>query len=454
MREEVTRKFNLLTTVAMIAGIVIGSGIFFKTAEILEAVEGNIVLSLVGWGLGAIGIIFGGLTIATYAKREDMVGGIITYSEMAWGKTLGYLAGWFQVVFYYPALTAIISWVAMTYIFVLFDLPGPFSTGEFTTFSWVFTVVLMLVFFILNSLATKTAGKFQSFSLITKVSVLLILAFIGLAFGNPSETITVATGGTGGGLFLALISIAFAYDGWLVAPSVAHEIKNPKRNLPLALTFAPILIMLIYMAYTLGLVSYLGVDQVMALGNNAVGAFATAIFGSIGPKLVYVGVVISILGTLNGLILGYIRLPYALALRNETFNSEALSKIHPKYDIPLASAKLTFLISLVWLVLHFLSTTGVMEYNLMWFDGLAIDNLPIVLTYVFYILLYTGVIKKAKQEKLGLLNGYVFPLFAIVGASLVLYGGVSAPRFNVYILVSLLGILAGLVIRPKHKETT
>lgn len=232
MREEVTRKFNLLTTVAMIAGIVIGSGIFFKTAEILEAVEGNVVLSLLGWGLGAIGIVFGGLTIATYAKREDMVGGIITYSEMAWGKTLGYLAGWFQVVFYYPALTAIISWVAMAYIFALFDLPGPFSTGEFTTFSWVFTVVLMLVFFILNSLATKTAGKFQSFSLITKVSVLLVLAFIGLAFGNPSETITVATGGTGGGLFLALISIAFAYDGWLVAPSVAHEIKNPKRNLP------------------------------------------------------------------------------------------------------------------------------------------------------------------------------------------------------------------------------
>ncbi len=446
-----TRKFNLLTTVAMIAGIVIGSGIFFKTAEILEAVGGNVVLSLVGWGLGAIGIIFGGLTISTYARKEDMVGGIITYSEMAWGKTMGYLAGWFQVVFYYPALTAIISWVATAYVLVLFDMPGPFSTGEFTLFSWVLTVLIMVFFFVFNSLATKKAGHFQSFSLIAKVSVLVVLAILGIVFGKPAETISLARGGTASGLFFALISIAFAYDGWLVAPSIAHEIKNPKRNLPLALTFAPLLILLIYVAYTLGLVSYLGADQVIALGNNAVGAFATALFGDVGPKLVYVGVVISILGTLNGLILGYIRLPYALALRNEIPLSESLAKVHPKYEIPMASALLTFLISLVWLVLHFLSTTGVMEYNLTLFDGLAIDNLPIVLTYVFYVSLYVGVIKKAKKDNLSFLNGYVFPVFAIVGAALVIYGGFSAPKFNVYLIVSLLGILAGLLIRPKEK---
>lgn len=109
MESQQQRKFGLLTTVAMIAGIVIGSGIFFKTDDILRSVEGNVLLSSLGWILGAIGIIFGGLTIAQYAKKEDMIGGIITYSELAWGKTLGYLAGWFQVMFYYPALVAIIA---------------------------------------------------------------------------------------------------------------------------------------------------------------------------------------------------------------------------------------------------------------------------------------------------------------------------------------------------------
>lgn len=447
------RKFGFLTTIAMIAGIVIGSGIFFKTDDILSAVGGNLLLSSLGWFLGAIGIIFGGLTVAQYAKKEDTVGGIITYSEMAWGKTMGYLAGWFQVVFYYPALVAIIAWVAASYILVLFGAPGPFSSGEFTSFSWVLTVLLMVVFFLFNSFATVYAGKFQSFALIIKVSALLILAFLGLVFGNPVTAIRAAsTGGSMSGLFVALISIGFAYDGWLVAPSIAHEIKDPKRNLPLALAVAPILIMLIYLGYTIGISSLLGVDQVMGLGNAAVGEVATRFFGSIGPKLVFTAVVISILGTFNGLILGYIRLPYALAVREEIFMSKKLSVIDKKFDIPLASALLTFVISFVWLILHFMSTSGVATYGIMLFDGLEIDGLPIVLTYVFYVTLYIGVIVRKKKDNLSFLNGIVFPILATIGALLVIYGGFTAPKFNVYFVISLIGIIAGLLVRPKQTK--
>jgi APA family basic amino acid/polyamine antiporter len=435
----------------MIAGIVIGSGIFFKTDDILSAVGGNLLLSSLGWVLGAIGIIFGGLTVAQYAKKEDTVGGIITYSEMAWGKTMGYLAGWFQVVFYYPALVAIIAWVAASYILVLFGAPGPFSSGEFTSFSWLLTVLLMVVFFLFNSFATVYAGRFQSFALIIKVSALLVLAFLGLVFGNPVTALRAAsTGGSMSGLFVALISIGFAYDGWLVAPSIAHEIKNPKRNLPLALAVAPILIMLIYLGYTIGISSLLGVDQVMGLGNAAVGEVATRFFGPIGPKLVFTAVVISILGTFNGLILGYIRLPYALAVRDEIFMSQKLSVIHKKFDIPLASALLTFVISFVWLILHFMSTSGVVTYGIMLFDGLEIDGLPIVLTYVFYVTLYIGVMVRKKKDNLSFINGVVFPLLATLGALLVIYGGFTAPKFNVYFVISLIGIVAGLLVRPKQ----
>jgi len=445
------RKFGFLTTIAMIAGIVIGSGIFFKTDDILSAVGGNLLLSSLGWVLGAIGIIFGGLTVAQYAKKEDTVGGIITYSEMAWGKTMGYLAGWFQVVFYYPALVAIIAWVAASYILVLFGAPGPFSSGEFTSFSWLLTVLLMVVFFLFNSFATVYAGRFQSFALIIKVSALLVLAFLGLVFGNPVTALRAAsTGGSMSGLFVALISIGFAYDGWLVAPSIAHEIKNPKRNLPLALAVAPILIMLIYLGYTIGISSLLGVDQVMGLGNAAVGEVATRFFGPIGPKLVFTAVVISILGTFNGLILGYIRLPYALAVRDEIFMSQKLSVIHKKFDIPLASALLTFVISFVWLILHFMSTSGVVTYGIMLFDGLEIDGLPIVLTYVFYVTLYIGVMVRKKKDNLSFINGVVFPLLATLGALLVIYGGFTAPKFNVYFVISLIGIVAGLLVRPKQ----
>ena len=95
------RKFGLLTTTAMIVGIVIGSGIFFKTDNILAAVNGSVFLGVLAWALGGFGIVFGGLTIAVLAKRDENVGGLITYSELAWGKTWGYLAGWFQIFFYF-----------------------------------------------------------------------------------------------------------------------------------------------------------------------------------------------------------------------------------------------------------------------------------------------------------------------------------------------------------------
>jgi len=366
---------------------------------------------------------------------------------------MGYLAGWFQVMFYYPALVAIVAWVAASYMLVLFGAPGPFSSGEFTLFSWVLTVLLMVVFFVFNSFATIYAGKFQSFSLIVKVSALLILAFLGLVYGNPvTALINASAGSSMGGLFIALISVAFAYDGWLVAPSIAHEIKDPKHNLPLALAIAPIIIMLIYLGYTIGISSLLGVDQVIGLGNAAVGEVATRFFGSIGPKIVFTAVVISILGTFNGLILGYIRLPYALAVREDIFMSEKLSVIDKKYDIPLTSALLSFFVSFIWLMLHYMSTSGVVTHGIMLFKGLEIDGLPIVLTYVFYVTLYIGVMVRKKKDNLSFMNGVVFPTLATVGALLVIYGGLTAPKFNVYLVISLIGIFAGLLVRPKHTK--
>jgi len=446
MGNQQKRKFGLLTTVAMIAGIVIGSGIFFKTDNILIAVNGNVLLGVLTWILGAVGIIFGGLTMAQFAKVDENVGGIITYSEVSWGKTLGYLAGWFQIMFYYPALVAIIAWVAGMYTCTLFGLPGPFSV-----YTWGLTMFYLLGLFALNAFATKAAGHFQSITLIIKITALIILGLTGLFFGNPGATLNLSAGiGSGNGLFVALIAVAFAFDGWLVAPSIAHEIKNPKRNLPLALTLAPILILVIYLAYFVGITSVLGSAKIIELGDSAVGEIANMFFGPLGIKIVYTCVVLSVLGTLNGLILGFIRLPYALALRNEMYQSEKLAKVHAKYDIPLASVVLSLVVSLVWLLLHFLSTNGVIYYKLTLFEGLDVSELPIVLTYFFYMSIYVSVIRNFVINRAkGLLNGLLIPSMAVIGASLVIYGGLTNPKFNVYLIVSLVGIVAGLLLKPK-----
>lgn len=458
------RKFGLLTTTAMIVGIVIGSGIFFKTDNVLAAVDGSVFLGVLAWILGGIGIIFGGLTIAVLAKRDENVGGLITYCEMTWGKTLGYLAGWFQTMFYYPALVAVVSWVAAMYLSELFGwtaegtffgvafswVPAwgyPFSLTE-----WVVTLLIIVFLFVFNMFSTKSAGKFQSFAMIVKVSALFVLAFVGLVFGNPVEVIHFADAGLiGGGFFAALVPIAFAFDGWQVAPSIAHEIKNPKRNLPLALTFAPLLIMLIYIAYFVGINAVLSPSQVMELGNNAVSVFAQKFFGNVGYRVVLVAVVLSVLGTSNGLILGYIRLPYALGLRNEMFWSEKFAKLNLRFDIPFFSAVFTFVVSMFWLLLHFASTTGSIFMGWTMFSGMSVDEISIVLIYIFMILIYFGVLKQFFQKKVdSWVFGALFPILAILGAATAVYGGFQSPKVAVYLTVSILGIVAGLLVKPKH----
>ncbi len=459
------RKFGLLTAISMIVGIVVGSGIFFKTDNILAAVNGSVLLGVLAWILGGIGIVFGTLSIAVLAKRDENVGGLITYCEMTWGKNLGYLAGWFQTVFYYPILSAVLSWVSAMYLSMLLGWTSPQTlfgislsflpewTFPFSVNEWVLSILLILSIYLLNSFKTLWAGRFQSAAMIIKLSALIILAFFGITKGSTTEVFHMSdVTMISSGFFVALVPIAFAYDGWQVAPSIAHEIKNPKRNLPLALSISPLIIMLIYVAYFIGINTVLGPEKILELGDGAVSLFAQIIFGDIGYRLVLLAVTISITGTLNGLILAYIRLPYALALRHELPMSETLSKVDEKTDIPYASAILTLIISVFWLIIHFSTTTGVIFLNWSVFSGISIDEISIMLMYVFLLAIFMGIINDFKNGKIKETSyGLIFPFFAIIGAIAALYGAFSNPKVALYLGLSIAVILLGLVIRPKRK---
>ena len=438
-------KFGLFTTVSMISGIVIGSGIFFKTDDILLATGGSVMLGVVLWILSAFGIIFGGLTVSLYAKKESKVGGLITYSEMAWGSRWGYIAGWFQTAFYYPAITAILSFVASVYLGLLFGITSPKDPRI-----WMMTLSILILLFLFNMFATRWAGKFQNATLVIKVGAIAVLSMIGIFLGkvanlSPSNYINSSTG-----LFHGLIACAFSFDGWFVAPSIAHEIKDPKKNLSRALILAPLLILFVYLLYFVGINAILGPDKIIELGDASVGYIVSDLLGPIGVSLVYAFVFISILGTINGLILGYIRLPYALAVRKEFYQHERISKIHPRFEVSMLSSLIALGFTLVWVFLHFLSVFEV-QMPFFKFSALEIDSLPIVLMYLFYISLFIRVIMDfIKSGAYGPWYGIIFPSLAIWGSSLVVLGGFGDPNSFIYLLISVFGIVLGLWLRPQE----
>ncbi len=439
-------KFGLFTTISMIAGIVIGSGIFFKTDDVLYATDGNVLMGVLLWSVGAIGIIFGGLCISRYAMKNDTVGGLITYCEDAWGKRFGYMAGWFQTVFYYPALIAILCWISGMYIGLIFNITDPFSLPV-----WLMTITILIVFFLLNVLATAKAGAFQNITLVLKISALLILTLIGLCFGQAANlSASAAPAAMKTGLFTGLIACAFSFDGWFIAPSIAHEIRDPKKNLSKALVIVPLLILTIYLAYFIGINYLLGPAQIMQLGDSSVGYIASSLVGGIGSKIVYCAVSLSVLGTVNGIVLGYIRLPYALALRREIIGYRALARLDQTRDIPLNSALLCFILSSLWLLLHFFSSLK-LKLGFLDFSSLSIDSIPIVLTYLFYASLYLKLILDGRRDPAHRSWRYhlLYPLLALAGAILVLIGGLQGSGW-IYLVISVIGILAGILVRPKQ----
>lgn len=452
MKKQPERKFNLITTTATIVGVVIGSGIFFKTPEILSHTNGNVLLGIFAFLLAGFGIIFGSLTMINYTRNDDSAGGLVSYCETSGGKNLGFLAGWFQTVLYFPAIIAIVTWVAANYTLAFFGQSNLLTTKEFNWIVWPLAILYLFFFILINLLQTRGSAKFQELSMFIKLGALAVLAIAGLILGAPT-TLAITNSASplkSSGFISALIAVAFTTDGWMIAPSIAHEIKDSKKNLSKALFWGPFIIIGMYLIYFYGVSSSIGPQAILA-GVDPIAYIATKLFGQIGPSLLYLLVLISVFGALNGLTLTYLRLPYSMALRNNLPFSNYFTDIHKKYDTSINSGILCFSITLIYLILHFLSLDGNLVYHFTLFKGLEVDALPIVLNYVFLICIYLGVLFKPNHfPESSFIQKFVFPTLAILGALIIVIGGIIKPGFLGYMVISALLIGIGLLVRPKN----
>lgn len=437
------KKYGLLTSIAMIVGIVIGSGIFFKSDDILVFTNNNVFLGVVIFCIAAVSIIFGSLSIAQLASKTDKHGGIITYAEKFIHPMLGCVLGWFQTFLYYPTIIVVVSWVCGIYTCQLFGIPPSLNIEV------AIGLFIIAVLYALNILSAKIGGHFQSVTMIIKLIPLFLFAVLGMTFGNPSETVFADMGAifSNAGWIAAIVPIAFSFDGWIVATSIGHEIKNSKRNLPLALIISPLIILTIYVAYFVGVTSLLGPEQVAALGNGHVDAIARQIFGDNGSKIILTFVIISVLGTVNGLSIGNMRMPYALSLRGVFPQSDKINHISEKYNLPIRSAFISFLIIVFWYIVHYL----VSKFNLM--PSGDISEISIVLNYVFFIFLYVAVIKLTlKGEIKNKFSGIVAPILATIGSIAIFMGGMYNPLFIYYIGTCLIVVAISILYYYKNKS--
>lgn len=374
--------YGLFTTIALIVGTVIGSGIFFKADDILQYTGGHIGLSLALICLSGLMVMVSSLSLSKFASMDKKGGSIIDYYEQFIHPKVASGFGWFQLFVYFPTISTVVSWVCAIYLSDFFHIDASLETLFFISLTLSFIIIFI------NTYHRKIAGILQNISTIIKLLPLILIGFSGLFFGNGVMTeSTLSTMNSNSPIWLsALIPILFSYDGWITALNLAAEVKNPAKNITRALIIGPIVIVLAYAFYFYGINAMLGNGQVMALGNQTIYVATTQIFGSIASKFIMIIVIISILGVQNGMNMAGIRLPQMLSSRGYLPISQ-FSTVDKQLGVSKSSAVLYAGIMFIWTAIHYLVT----KLNLL--GSSDVSEIAIVFSYIMYGLLYIVLLK-------------------------------------------------------------
>jgi amino acid transporter len=326
------RTLGLWSSVALVVGITIGSGIFRSPAGIARQAPNP--LAMIGlWVVGGAITLCGALSLAEIAAALPETGGIYAYLREAWGRRAAFLFGWSELVLIRASALGGIAVVFGEYLLRSFGI-DPSShvlvARGLSAAAIVFAAAVNVRGATLGALIVGVAtwAKFGALAL------LVLAAFtLGGSHGASAAHFTAPSAGplAVGSIGLALVSVLWAYDGWADLSFASGEVKDPARNLPRAIILGTLALIAIYVLTNL---AYLYVLPIEAVARSPLVAADTmmALFGRAGVVLVSIFVMISSFSSLNGSMLASPRVFFAMADDGLLF--QAIAKVHPRYQTP------------------------------------------------------------------------------------------------------------------------
>src|SRR5580698_7113025 len=337
-RPGLSRDLGVSHASAVVVGTIIGSGIFLVPAEMMQAV-GSAKLVYLAWLVGGVLSFFGALTYAELGAMKPQAGGEYVYVRDAYGPLPGFLYAWTWFVIAKPAsiatvTTGLVRILGTFSVFAFFS--DQFATWPFTvTYGQLVAIAAAVLISVLNYAGIKRAGEFQLVFTLLKVAIILGIVFVGFSYsaGTWSHFSASYTGAKGGiaGFMAALVAALWAYDGWNDLNMVSEEIRQPERNIPLALIVGVATVGALYMLVNAAVQFVLPASAIAASPRPASDAIGL-IWGPVGAGVVSAAMAISMLVTLNGTIMSGARVPFAMA-RDRYFFS-ALAEVHPLFHTP------------------------------------------------------------------------------------------------------------------------
>lgn len=427
------RSLGFWSALSLVVGTVIGSGIFFKQSSVLDS-AGSTSSALLAWFLGGVITLTAGLTIAEVGAQIPQTGGLYAYMNGIYGKFWGFLSGWMQIAVYGPAIIASIA----AYLGIL--LVGFFKLNSV----WQAPLAIAVIVLIggLNMLNNRLGALFQIVTTLGKMLPIAAIIIFGLffgdqnAFGQSLHTVSQSTGNFG----VAILATLFAYDGWILVANLGGEIKNPQRVLPRAIILGISLVLAAYTMVSYGILHSIPAETIHHLGQQTTIYFAQSAFGAIGGRLLNIGIIVSMVGCLNGKIMTFPRIVYAMAKKNQLPFSKQLAYIHHKTYEPLVATSIIIAYASIMIL---------------FFNPDRLSDLCIFTVYCFYVAAFIGVFLLRKRN-VGKPRPFstpwfpTVPLVAILGALFVILSEINSDLSGV--LISLLIVAIGIPIYFLKKQ--
>ncbi len=447
---ELKRELGTWPAISIVVGTVIGSGIFLVPRTMIQNV-GSVSMVFVVWVVGGLLSLAGALSYAELAAAIPEAGGEYAYLRDAYGPAWGFLYSWTQLWVAKSGSIATLGTGFFLYlsnffpsldtVFYSVPLPiGPHGGPLDIRSGQIFAIVLILLLAWLNYYGVKLGGNVQVAVTAVKVGLIAFVIIAGIGFGQAHAAgVAQVAPLTFRGFVAAMVAALWAYDGWNNVSMVSSEIREPQRNLPLALIGGTLGVIGIYL---LANIAYFRVmtPQEVAGGTRVAADMMRKIMDGFGANAVSIAAMISIFAALNGSILSGARVPYAAARQGLFFR--AIGTVNPRHRTPGVS----IIVLTLWACLLVLSGR---------YDDLF--NLVIFASWILYGMTAAAVVV-LRRKRPDLVRpyrtlGYPFvPLLFVFGSIiLILSTAVDRPRESGMGIVLILAGLPFYFYWKKHK---
>ncbi len=343
--ERLPRHLGLWSAVAVLVGSTIGSGIFRVPATVAQRLQepGPVFLA---WVLGGLITLFGALTLAELAGALPRSGGVFAYILEAFGPLPAFLFGWSELMVIRASALGAIATIFAEYL-------GYFVPLTPSEVRLVAAAAVVLVGS-LNYIGVSRAAVVMNFTTTAKYGALAVLGLLAFVAGQGSSAHFTSAVSSGVNLSLiatALIAIMWTYDGWADLSFMGGEVRNPGRNLPLALILGTCGILLIYLLLNLAFVYLVPLNE-MARSPliAATAAERIPVLGRFAGGIISGVVMISCFGTLHGSMMTGPRIFFAMADRGLFFQS--IARVSPRFQSPSVAIWLATALGVVYVLLN------------------------------------------------------------------------------------------------------